>query len=83
MLSWAHDGENPCGELSRDCNRNPQYSQCQEYPEATFLWYATSTFSNYIRNIAQSIIDVSLIMDEYTVRITQSPGFLIWTSQLC
>ena len=83
MLDWAHDGENPCGNLSRDCNPNPEYSQCIQYPEATFLWYATSTFSNYLGNMANMIVTNNGWLSDATVRVPLSRLLSSRTSQVC
>ena len=66
ILKLANDGENPCGNLSTDCNPNPEYSQCILYPEANFVWFAVATFSNYLGNMANAILNSQQILTDYT-----------------
>lgn len=66
ILKLANDGENPCGALSTDCNPNPEFSQCQQYPEANFVWFAIAAFSNYLGNMANAILDSQQILTDYT-----------------
>ena len=66
ILKLANDGENACGNLSTDCNPNPEFSQCVAYPEANFVWFAIAAFSNYLGNMAKAIVDCEVILTDYT-----------------
>ena len=66
ILKLANDGENPCGLLSTDCEPNPEFSQCVQYPEANFVWFAMAAFSNYLGNMANAILNCQQILTDYT-----------------
>lgn len=55
VLYWSQNGADECTNLQDPCPNGVDYNQCLALPEATFLWYAITYFSDYIVEMTSAI----------------------------